>query len=100
MAKSKIQIKAEKVEASRAKNLSNQSGLFLAARVGEVFTKLKQVFIEAPILNPLDLEHYIQIETDISSYGICEIFSQLILDDLGQQHPMAIFFQKIILAET
>ena len=58
------------------------------------------MFIEAPILNYFDPEDHIQIETDVSSYAIGEIFSQLILDDLGEWHPIAFFFRKMILAET
>ena len=37
-----------------------------------------------PIQNYSDPEHYIQIETNAFEYTIGEIFSQLILDDLGQ----------------
>lgn len=41
----------------------------------ETFIILRQVFVEIPILNHFDLERYIQIETDASSYTIGEIFS-------------------------
>ncbi len=84
MAKSKKWIRAKKIEASKAKNLVSQSGLFLISRAKKTFTKLEQAFVEAPILNHFDSEHHIQIEIDVSGYAIGGIFSQLILDDLGQ----------------
>ena len=45
------------------------------------FIKLRQVFIEALILNYFDLKCYIQIEMDISDYTIGGIFNQLNLYD-------------------
>ena len=84
MAKSKKRIRAKKVEAFRAQNLGlSQSKTFLISGAKKIFTKLKQAFIEAPILNHFDLEHYIQIETDKFDYTIGKIFSQLTLDNLG-----------------
>ncbi len=99
-AKSKKWIQAEKLEASRAKNLSSQSGSFLTSEAKKTFTKLRQAFVEAPILNHFNPERYIQIETDISGYAIGGIFNQLTSDDSGQWHPRAFFFRKIIPAET
>ncbi len=61
---------------------------------------MRQMFIEAPILNHFDPERHIQIETDTSSYAISGIFSQITLDDFGQWHPLAFFTRKMILAET
>ena len=58
------------------------------------------MFIEAPILNHFDSEHDIQIETNVLSYAIGGIFSQLTSDDLGRWHPVVFFFRKIIPAET
>ncbi len=83
MAKSKKWIWAEKSEASRAKNLSSKSRLFLTSEARKAFTKLRQVFVEGPILNHFDLERHIRIETDASGYAIDGIFSQLTSDDLG-----------------
>ncbi len=99
MANSKKWIWAEKVEASRAKNLG-QSGLFLIADARRAFTDLRQAFIEAPILNHFDPEHHIRIETDTSGYAIGGILSQLTSDNSGQWHPVAFFSRKIILPET
>ncbi len=48
-AKSKKWIRAKKSEASRPKNFSSQSGLFLTSKAKKAFTKLKQVFVETPI---------------------------------------------------
>ncbi len=83
MAKSKKWIRVEKAEAFRAKNLS-QSEMFLIADARRAFTKLRQAFVEALILNYFDPERYIQIEIDILGYAISRILSQLTSDDLGQ----------------
>ncbi len=82
--KSKKWIQAEKSEASRAKNFSNQLGLFLTFGARKVFTKLRQAFVKAPILNHFNLVRHIQIKTDASDYAISGIFSQLTSDNLGQ----------------
>ena len=55
------------------------------------FTKLRQAFVKVLILYYFDLECYIRIEIDISDYAIGEIFSQLTLDNLGQQYLVAFF---------
>ncbi len=57
-AKSKKWIRAKKTEASRAKNLG-QSGLFLTTDARKTFTKLRQAFVEAPILNHFDPKRHI-----------------------------------------
>ncbi len=57
-AKLKKWIQAKKVEASKAKNFG-QSGSFLTADTRRAFTKLRQAFIEAPILNHFDPECHI-----------------------------------------
>ncbi len=99
-AKSKKWIRTEKLEASRAKNLSSQSGSFLTFEARKAFTKLRQAFVEAPILNHFDPERHIQIETDVSGYAISGILSQLTSDDLGRWHPVSFFSRKMISAET
>ncbi len=81
--KSKKWIPAEKVKASIAKNLG-QSKSFFISRTRQAFSKLRQVFLEAPILNYFDLEHHIQIETNASNDANDRIFRQMTLDDLGQ----------------
>ena len=63
-------------------------------------TKLRQIFIEASILNHFDSECHIQIETDVLSYAINRILSQLTSNNLGQWHPIAFFSRKMILAKT
>ncbi len=90
----------EKVETFRAKNLSSQSRLFLTPRARKSFTKLRQAFVKALILNYFDPKHHIIIEKDVSGYAIGEIFSQLTLDDLGQWYLVAFFSRKMIPAET
>ncbi len=81
-AKSKKWIWAKKAEASEAKNLG-QSGLFLTTDARRAFTKLRQAFVKAPILNHFNPECHIQIETDAFGYAIGRILSQLTSDDLG-----------------
>ncbi len=100
MAKSQEWIRAEKSKASRDKNFSSQSESFLTFKARNAFTKLRQAFIEAPILNHFNPKCHIQIETDTSDYAFGGIFSQLISDYLDQYHPIAFFSKKIILAET
>ncbi len=99
MAKSKKWIQAEKSEASRVKKLSSQWGLFFTLKAKKAFTELRQAFVEAPILNHVDPEHHIQIETDSSDYAIGGFLSQLIFDNSGQWHPVAIFSRKMIFAK-
>ncbi len=83
-AKSKKKIRATKAEVFKAKDLDiGQLGAFFTSRIRKTFTELRQVFVKAPILNHFDLECYIRIKTDVSGYTMGEIFSQLILDDLG-----------------
>ena len=82
-AKSKKWIYAKKAETSRARNLSSQSGAFLTTNGRTAFTKSRQAFIEALILNHFNPERHISIQMDALGYAISEIFSQLTLDDLG-----------------
>ena len=78
--------------------------IFLTLDAREVFNKLRQVFIKAPILQHFDPECHIRIKTDALGYAIGKVLSQLILDhltsDQGQWHPIAYFLKKIIPAET
>ncbi len=74
--------------------------MFFTSEVKKTFTKLRQTFIGAPILNHFDPKRYIQIETDAFYYTISRIFSQLTLDDLGRWHLVAFFSRKMIPAET
>ena len=58
--------------------------MFVIFKAREAFTKLRQVFIEASILNHFNLEYYIQIETNIFDYTIDKILNQWTLDNLSQ----------------
>ena len=62
-AKSKKWIRAKKTEASKAKNLG-QLDTSLIADTRRAFTKLRQMFIEALILNYFDPKRHIRIEMD------------------------------------
>ncbi len=77
-----------------------QLKMFFTPGAKKVFIKLKQVFVEAPIQNYFDLEHHIQIETDISDHAIGRTLNQLTLDDSSWWHPVVFFFRKMIPAET
>ena len=58
------------------------------------------MFFKASIFYHFDLDRHIRIETDVLGYTISEVFSQLILDDLGRWHPVTFFSCKMIPAET
>ncbi len=98
-AKSKKWIRAEKVEASRTKNLG-QLGTFLTTDTRRAFTELRQALLEDSILNHFNPKRHIRIQTDTLSYSIGGILSQLTSDDLGQWHLVAFFSGTIISAET
>lgn len=53
---------------------------FLSSNARQTFTQLRQAFIEALIFSYFNLERYIRIETDASSYTIGGVLSQLTLD--------------------
>ena len=53
---------------------------FLTSNAKKAFNQLRLAFIKAPILQHFDLKSYIRIETDISSYAIGEVSSQLNID--------------------
>ena len=78
----KGQKKSKSKKLSKSKKTLRSDFLTLGAKL--VFTKLRQEFFKAPILHHFDLERYIRVETDASSYAISKIFSQLTLDNLGQ----------------
>ena len=84
---------------------------FLTLDAKKAFNHLKLAFIKAPILRHFNLESYIRIETDASSYAIGGVLSQLNLDshappnhsnksDFGQWHLVAYFSRKMIPAKT
>ena len=84
---------------SKSKKIVRSSD-FLTFGAKIAFTKLRQIFLKAPILHHLDPERHIRIETDISGYTIGGVLSQLTSDDLGLWQPIAFFSQKMIPAET
>ena len=84
---------------SLSKNLNGATG-YLTPDARQAFTQLRQAFTKALILQHFDLEYSIRIETDASGYTISEVLNQLTLDNLGQWHPVAYFFWKMILAKT
>ena len=48
---------------------------FLTSGGKLMFTKLRKVFVKAPILHYFDLKCYIRIETDVSGYAIDGVLS-------------------------
>ena len=73
---------------------------FLTSGAKLAFTKLRQAFIKAPILQHFDLERHIRVETDALGYAIGRVLSQLTSDDSGQWHSIAFYSKKMIPAET
>lgn len=65
--------------ASMRSSVSRMS--FLIFRTRLAFVKLRQTFNITPIF--FDLEYYMRIKTDASSYTNSKILSQLTLDGLG-----------------
>ena len=91
--------KDETVKRLLAKN-SNKATGYLTPKARLRFTKLMKAFTKVPILQHFNPECYIQMETDASGYDISGVLSQLILDNLGQWHPIAFYSQKMIPLET
>jgi hypothetical protein len=56
------------------------------------FKRLKQAFVDAPILRPFDWEKDVILETDASDYVSAGVLSQY--DDQGVLHPVAFFSKK------
>ena len=57
--------------------------VFHTSKARLAFTKLRQIFVKAPIFYYFDPECHIWIETNVSGYVISRILSQLILANLG-----------------
>ena len=81
------------VEAARSSD-------YLTPVTKKAFNHLWYTFTQAPILQYFDLERHLWIETDVSSYAIDKVLSQLTLDNLGQWYPVTYYSQKMILAKT
>ena len=85
--------------------------IFLIFNAKKTFNYLELIFIKALILQYFDLKSHIWIKTNISSYIISRILSQLNLDfdalpnnlnkpDFAQWYLIAYFFKKIISTKT
>ena len=72
---------------------------FLTPDARRAFTQLRQVFTKASILQHFDPKCHIRIETDVSSYAIGGVLSQM-TSETGQWHPVAHYSRKMIPAET
>ena len=106
--KSKILVKSKNHDFPKSRPEKAGTG-FLTPEARLAFTRLRQAFVEAPILHHFDPESHIRIETDASGYAIGGVLSQLssgtrpdgvVTKDLGQWHPIAFFSRKMIPAET
>lgn len=84
---------------SKSKNKVGSSD-FLIPKTKLTFTKLRQVFLKAPILNHFNPECYIQIMINVLGYAIDGVLSQLTSDNLGQWYSMAFFSCKMIPIKT
>ena len=69
---------------------------FLAPGARQAFNELRQAFIETSILHHFDPDCHIQIKTDVLSYIIGKVLSQLTSDNLNQWHLVAFFSKKRI----
>ena len=83
----KVRKKVQKT--SKSKNSSKSKKMvgslnFLILEAKLAFTELRQAFLKVAILHHFDPKCYIRIETDALVYAIDGVFSQLILDNLGQ----------------
>ena len=107
--KTKIKVKTAK---SKSKNLvklfliksklfaENSGSSFLIPRARLAFPELRLAFIKVSILHYFDFKSHIWIKTDISSYTINRVLSQLTLNNSSWWHLMTVFFKIIILIKT
>ena len=113
MSKSQKLAKSGK-NSSKSENLPNFGATesepsFLTPKARSAFDRLRLAFTKTPILRYFDPKYHIRIETDISSYAIGGVLSQLtsgtsfdgvvIKTDLGQWYLVAFFSRKIIATE-
>ena len=84
---------------------------FLTFDAKKAFNHLWLAFVKTLILQQFDLENHIWIETNVLSYAIGRVLSQLNLNfdaspndlnksDFSQWHPIIYFFRKMIPIET
>ena len=76
---SKFKNLSKSKKSSKSKKTVGSDFLTPGARL--VFTKLRQVFVEALILYYFNLKHHIRVEMDISGYAISRVLNQLTWDD-------------------
>ena len=71
---------------------------YLTSDARQAFTQSRQSFTKALILQNFDPEYYIWIKTNALGCAIGGVLNELI--DLAQWHPVAYYFQKMILTKT
>ena len=113
--KSKGKKSAKSKKLSKRKNLpkfdaKETRSSFLTSDAKTAFNSLQLAFTKALILKYFDLKCYIQIRTDVLSYAISDVLSELasgtkldrviIKTDLSQWHWVAFFSKKTILTKT
>ena len=74
--KSKILVKSKNHDFPKSRPKEAETG-FLTPEARLAFTRLRQAFVEAPILHHFDPESHIRIETDASGYAIGGVLSQM-----------------------
>lgn len=82
------EVEKKSQKTSKSKKLSKSKKTigfldFFILGIRLVFIKLRQTFVKTPIFHHFDPKCYILVKTNILNYAISEIFSYLILDDLG-----------------
>lgn len=66
-------VDVNKKKTAKSKDLGKTRAIFFIPKASLIFTKLRQVFIKAPILCQSDPEYYIQIKTETLEYAIHRI---------------------------
>lgn len=90
IAKSKYLIKLNHNFLSTKYLEGSESGFF-TLKAWLVFIELRQAFVKAMIFHLFDPEWHILIETNLSDYTIGRVIGHIVLDDLGQWHPIVFF---------
>ena len=107
--KSKILVKSKNHDFLKSRPEEVGTGFF-TPKARLAFTQLRQAFVEALIIYHFDPKNHIRIESDVLSYAIGGILSQLssgtrpdrvvTKDDLGQWHLIVFFSRKMVPTET
>ena len=77
--------------------MTNRQVIELTEEEREAFQRLKDAFMEAPLLVHFDPEKAIRLETDASGFACAAILSQPQAD--GRWHPVAFWSRKFTSAE-